>query len=388
MTLINRIGNRLNSLYINHSISNKFWKENEIWMDKLKDMNINSHSEEDELYILSNKLRQKNLSFYENKYIQSGIRVLIQAETPEKGIGSFSIFKNWISSLEFMGIKAEIVFNNENIFEKIKKFKPTFFFTSDHISYLSKIDWENLQSFRKENPFLLAFTASAKHDGNPNEDKRIEFAKKQNVDFFITFRVEEYITNYLSNWTDAGFPVLSIPFAANPLYHYYIPNNNKVFDYIFLASSNPEKSGQYIKYLLKIINNNMGFINGPGWKNNLDLLKREWHSHFYSFAKIGLNLHIPVSLDIKCEINERSFILASCGVFQIMDNPLALNDFFSSKSIVVANNSKDYFEKFNYFLNNPKEKYSYQYNSLVDIYESNTIFHRMDKLITFLKKNQ
>ena len=71
-----------------------------------------------------------------------------------------------------------------------------------------------------------------------------------------------------------------------------------------------------------------------------------------------------------------------------MDNPLALNDFFSSKSIVVANNSKDYFEKLNYFLNNPKEKYSYQYNSLVDIYESNTIFHRMDKLITFLKKNQ
>ena len=107
-------------------------------------------------------------------------------------------------------------------------------------------------------------------------------------------------------------------------------------------------------------------LNGPGWKKGDNyIIPQNLHSKFYSYSKIGLNLHIDLSLKYNSEINERTFILAACGVFQICDNPKSLNDFFRKESIVSAKDSSEYIKFCKHFLVNEEERNSYRSNSKI-----------------------
>lgn len=385
LTKLKNLSPKLYSYYLSFRIPNSIWEFHDFWYKEIEQSKVELIESNNEIFSISEVLRNKLLNDFKNKYQEENIKILIQSETPEKGIGADSIFSNWVTALNYMGVNAKIVYNDQNVTSEILKFKPTLFFTSDHYTYLDKIDWDQIKKYRKQNNMLIALTASAAHDGNSNNKTRIDNAIDRNIDFFISFRTEEYINAYLYEWKSAGYNVLSIPFGANPLVHYCLNNNFKPFDFIFFGSTNPIKSKNYINYLLPILLKFKGFLNGPGWKNNMSNVKRDRHSLYYSFSKIGLNLHIPISLETNSEINERSFILASCGVFQIMDNPKALNNFFTNEAIVACDNPIEFFNKFKYFLDNPQARIPFQINSLKQVYEKNTIFHRMTTLIEFLK---
>lgn len=369
---------------LRHRFNNSFWENTARIIERVHtDQNV--IIENDDFFHLANGYRENCLNFYFNKYIKSTIRILIQAERPGVGIGSFSIFNNWVKALNYMGIDAEIVYNDESILDKINLFNPTLFFTSDSSTYLKKIDWDALNEYRKSNKLLLAFTASSFHDGNTANEPRLEFAIKNKVDFFISFRTNEYIDDFLSTWKKAGFDVLSIPFSANPLYHYYIPSEEKYIDYIFLASNNPDKSNQHISYLKGDIIKKNTLINGPGWTNSFNTwIPQSKHSLFYSKSKIGLNLHIDISLNYNSEINERTFILSACGVFQICDKPLAMNNFFDENAIITADNEKEYHDFCRYFISRPHERLKYSKNAIKQLYDNNTTFNRMDVLVNYL----
>jgi hypothetical protein len=388
LTKFRNISPKLYSYYLSYRIPNSIWEFHDHWYKVIEQSKIELQECDNEIYSISEDLRIKSLNDFVNKYGEDNIKILIQSETPDKGIGADSIFSNWVSALNYMGVNAKIVYNDQNVTAEILRFEPTLFFTSDHYTYLDRIDWCQIKKYRDRNNMLIALTASAAHDGNSVNKTRIANAIERNVDFFISFRTEEYINTYLWEWKSAGFNVLSIPFGANPLVHYCLNNNFKPLDFIFFGSTNPIKSKNYIDYLLPILLKYKGFVNGPGWKSNMLNVKRDFHSVYYSFAKIGLNLHIPISLEINSEINERSFILASSGVFQIMDNPKALNNFFTNEAIVVCENPKEFYNSFKYFLANPRARIPFQINSLKQVYEKNTIFHRMTTLLDFLKNHK
>jgi hypothetical protein len=276
-----------------------------------------------------------------------------------------------------MGVKCEMVPFGVSANDAIEKAGATVFFTSDHDSYIKWLDLERLKKYREKNPLVLIFTASAEHDGNPNAKKRLNRARSYGVDFFVSFREPEYVKEFLPDWKASGFDVISIPFSANPLVQRYIPFPTKPLDYVFLASSNPEKAPRYCRYLKSIFSQYQGVINGPGWNQDHLVLDRRFHSYIYALGAVGINLHIPVSLNLYSEINERTFILACCGIFQLCDAPQVLRRYFSENAVVSAETPDDYVEKFKFFLNNPEKRASYQLNSLRSVYQGNTIFHRM-----------
>jgi len=96
---------------------------------------------------------------------------------------------------------------------------------------------------------------------------------------------------------------------------------------------------------------------------------------------VGINLHIPTSLDLFTEINERTFILACCGTFQLCDAPQVLRHFFPETAVVAADTPAEYAEKFAHYLRHPDQRVTFQLESLRAVYHSHTNFHRMD---TFL----
>ena len=300
-------------------------------------------------------------------------------------MGGQSVFQNWSDGLTFQGVKTEYIPWNRPFNSIIDRFRPDAIITSDHSLYLDQFDWDYIKSFREKHKLLLIFTASHEKEGNSSNQLRLENAKLKNVDFFISFQNEDFIRTNYSDWEEYGYNILSVPFSGNPLIYQYTEIEN-YYDFSFLGSSNPEKVFRYYKYFSKIFQKYNGIIFGPGWNfSNHKILDRKYHKYFYNMASIGLNLHIPSQILNNSEINERTYSLACNGTFQIIDNPKALKYLFPEVDNVVTSDSpKEYTDKFEYYLNNPGEKTSYTLYALEQIYNQNTIFHRMDKFVNYL----
>jgi hypothetical protein len=301
-------------------------------------------------------------------------------------IAGRSVFCGWIEGLQAMGVEAKELTWNTDTTREIQSFQPNVLLTSDYSIYTQQFDWNFIQAYRKQRPLVLILTASPESDGNTPNIPRLEQAKRWGVSFYVSFREPTYILSQLTDWSSYGFDVLSLPFSASPLQYYYVPNQSKVIDYIFLGSINPPKLSAYVHYWLPIVRHYSGLINGPGWGQDGLILDRPLHRLIYSIAKIGLNLHIPVSLESFSEINERTYILACCGLFQLVDKPKSLSTLYGPDDIVCAEAPSDYVDKFRYYLEHAEQRIPYIIKGLHSVYNGHTIFHRMDALMHRITK--
>jgi len=332
----------------------------------------------------SEKLRKQTFLKFKNQFSQYDIKILIHIPN-EFSMGGQSVFQNWSDGLTFQGIKTKYIPWNRPFNSIIDRFKPDVIITSDHSLYLNQFDWDYIKSYREKHKLILILTASHEKEGNSSNQLRLENAKLKNVDFFISFQNEDFIRTNYSDWENYGYDILSVPFSGNPLIYQYTEIEN-YYDFSFLGSSNPEKVYRYYKYFSKIFHNYNGIIFGPGWNlSKYKILDRKYHKYFYNLASIGLNLHIPSQISNNSEINERTYSIACNGTFQIIDNPKALKLLFPEvDKVVTSGSSKEYIDKFEYYLNNPSERIPYTLYGLEQIYNQNTIFHRMDKFVNYL----
>jgi hypothetical protein len=215
----------------------------------------------------------------------------------------------------------------------LKKFKPTVFLSSDHVSYLDRIDWSILEDYKKKNRLLVGLTASISEYGNSPLNERLNWAQNNGIDFYYSFRSQEYLLTRKEYrpFYDSDYNILTIEFGANPLLYIPLPGIERDLYYVFLASSNPDKWERYFKYLPKIVNKYPGFIDGPGWLTINKWADRSIHRYLYARSRVGINLHIADSIDWPSELNERTYILAACGVPQLVDNAMLLGNRFEGK---------------------------------------------------------
>lgn len=361
------------------------WDEHEAWLSVCKGISRLPLPGDDAggpVFALSQRLRREALEAHRNRYADHpNLRVLIHVPPAATSMGGNSLFSNWLDGLRHMGVACEAVETGKATNEAIERFKPSVFFSSDHPSYLRWIDWAGLQRFRERNPLALVLTASAAHDGNTPAAPRLALARQREVDFFVSFREPEYIAEHLLDWRRAGYDVISVPFSANPIWQFHVPFDPKPLDYVFLASINPEKAPRYWTYYSRLLTKYRGVINGPGWRQDGLMLPRPDQSYLYALGAVGINLHIPISLNLYTEVNERTFILACNGAFQLCDEPQVLRRFFPESAVPSAANPAEYAEKFAYYVKNPEARVSFQLESLRTVYAGHTIFHRMSRFV-------
>lgn len=400
--IINKVINKLRILVnkikfriFENNIHRKTWQNYSSiieWAESLTNLS-NSQLEQqiiesDDLIVKKGyELRKKVLAEFKNKFAGENIRIMVHIPTKESSPAGYSLFSNMAESFKFIGIKTELLFVGEDIKEKLYQFQPTIFLSSDHKFYTSKIDWKIINEYKKSHNLEVGLTASIEEYGNTPLKQRLDWGKSIGIDFYYSFRAPEYFNTRIDYkpFFEYGYKIYSIEFGANPILYFPLPNINKDLNYVFLASSNIDKINRYIKWLSGVLNSYPGFICGSGWHKASKWPSMEANKFLFSRAKIGINLHIDNQLDWASELNERAYILAACGIPQLIDNPKLLKNRFSEETMFIASTPKEYADLFKYMINNPIECEKRALKALEEVYESHTTFHRASNFINQLK---
>jgi len=312
------------------------------------------------------------------------IRIMIHLPDYAMSPAGYSLFNNFAQGFEFLGIPVKLHSFDDIVADDLKSFKPTVFLTSDSEHYLRNIDWRAMEEYRKKEKLILGLTASLEEYGNTPLAGRLEWGRNHGVNFYYSFRAPEYIAERKEyrEFDNEGFPVFNLEFGANPLIHYAVPGIERDLDYIFLASINPDKWRRCVDYCVPIFRDYPGLIHGPGWPAIRDQSIVPARDRFlYARAKVGINLHLQEQIEWACELNERIYILAACGVPQLIDHPGLLLKRFSHESMFVAETPGQYVELFNYMLHNREKAEKKALSAQREVFEKYTIFHSIEKFI-------
>ena len=326
-------------------------------------------------------LRQQAEKIFKDKYSgKSTERIAIHVPDPAFSPAGYSLFTNLAESLDFVGVPTHILGWNCNTREAIEKFKPTVLLTSDHASYLERIDWEAIGKYREANYLKIGLTASlAEYDNTPLHD-RLGRAKINQVDFYYSFRDEEYVNqrNEYKPFFDAGYKILYLPFGANISHYYPVAGFERDIDFVLIAT----KKREHAIFMKDIVKRHYGFIDGPGWKHAPRFqFNRERDRYIYARAKVGLNVHLPEQIDWACEVNERTYQLAACGVPQVIDHPKLLDKLFSKDALFIADTTKQYLEYFETIINDSETGQKRALIAQKEVFNKHTTYHRADSFM-------
>jgi hypothetical protein len=301
-------------------------------------------------HALKKQTEQKFKHMYAGKNIE---RIMIQTPDPVFSPAGYSLFTNIAECLNFLGVPTHILGWNDSAGEAVNTFNPTVLLSSDHASYLERIDWEAINNYRGTNRLKIGLTASlAEYDNTPLAS-RLAWAKEHGVDFFYSFRDEEYVSQrkeYVP-FFDAGYKILYLPFGANIMHYYPVAGFDRDIDFALIAT----KKREHTIFMKDIVKHNYGFIDGPGWKHAPGFkFNRDRDRYIYARAKVGLNVHLFEQINWACEVNERTYQLAACGIPQIIDHPKLLDKLFSKDAMFVADTPRQYSDFFEMIINDPK----------------------------------
>lgn len=374
------------------------WKNREsilAWAEKC--LEKKSEYEEPKLYAKSDnplvrqgyELKQKTEKCFKNIFARnSNIRILIHVPDQRLSPGGYSLFTNISEAFEFIGIPTRILGWNDSTKQALDDFHPNILISSDHSVYLERIDWDAIAEYRKNNSLRVGLTAGLAEYGNTPLLERLDWAKKHNIDFYYSFRDGDYIRTRkeYQPFFDKGYKILFLPFGANILHYYPVPDITQNIDYAFLASVNRGKGLRYAKLMIPIVSKYPGVIDGPGWQKIKNFnFNRERDRYVYARSKVGLNIHLQEQIDWAGEVNERTYMLAACGVPQVVDNAKLLPKLFSENALFVAKNPKEYRKYFEMILKNPKVGIERALIAQREVFEKHTTFHRAENFIKQLQ---
>lgn len=333
-------------------------------------------------FILKQEVCQSFKDRYRN---QSDERILIHVPDAHFSPAGYSIFTNLAESLSYIGIPTAILEWNADIDVALAQFMPTTFLTSDHFTYLERINWLDIQEYKKRLPLKIGLTTSLEEYDNTPLMRRLQWAQQNEVDFFYSFRDEEYVHSRAQYrpYFEQNFPVLFLPFSANILHYYPVPGFKRDLNFALMAS----RKREHISYLKEIAAHYSGYIDGPGWQHVTEFtFNRDRDRYIYARTKVGLNVHLPEQLDWACELNERTYQLAACGVPQLIDHPKLIDKLFSPESMFIANNPKEYTALFQELIHNPELGQRKALLAQQEVFAKHTSLHKASAFIDQLSK--
>ena len=327
-------------------------------------------------------LRQSCFSLFRGRCKGSEpVRFLLHCPPSSISPAANSLVRNWADGMEFLGIPVRLLHFDDDVTEVFEEFQPDALLTTDSVDFIQHLDWNRFAEYKKTHRFLVGMSAiPGVMEGRPLAD-RLAWARDKGVDFYYCYSDLEYCRQEYREFLDAGYPVIGIPFSANPLHYYPVPDVKRDLDFVFLASVNMDKWNRYIPYLGELVKLERGLLMGPGWKHYAtNDINPDRDRYLYARAKVGLNLHLDFQLKGANELNERTYMLAACGTPQLVDYPGLLDKHFDEDCFFVGRTPEEYNIQYGYIISNPHEAERKSLNAMRQVFREHTIFHRMEQL--------
>jgi len=324
--------------------------------------------------------KEVELHFKELHAGKTDERILIHVPSPTYSPAGYSLFTNLAESLEFIGIPTRILDWEGDTCQALEEFNPTVLLSSDHESYLARIDWNAIASYKADNRLRVGLTASLEEYVNTPLNCRLEWARKHGIDFFYTFRDQSYVEERAEYqpFFDAQYKMLYLPFGANILHYYPVAGFARDIDYVIMAT----RKSEHATFMKEITRHYDGFIDGPGWKHTQNFrFNRARDRYIYARAKVGLNVHLPEQIEWACEVNERTYQLAACGVPQLIDHPKLIEQIFSRDALFIADTPAQYTQLFHKIMCQPELAQQRALLAQREAFTRHTTFHRADSIL-------
>jgi hypothetical protein len=322
----------------------------------------------DELLTLNNSLRQALLDRHRGCFEDYGLRVLLHAPTSLMG-ALFYIFESWQQCLSFTGIDTRMVLAGDPIVEIVDNFDPNVLITVDHPEVSGALDWSFIYEHMNRHRLLIGLCSDFR-------------TKPREADFYLTFHLDPSQDESLSQ---VKAPLLSVPFAFNPLLHRMSPAQT-LFDFAFVGTNSPVKQKETLDYLIPIVRGNVGILAGTGWPGRFNNLSQADAGFLYNFAAICPNYHLSAQIDTFNEVNERTHVLQACGAFQLCDQPKAMAKLYAEDELVTAATPSEYQSCFNHYLERPEERAIVARRGMIKAWNSFSQFAALRALIDHLRR--
>ncbi len=191
--------------------------------------------------------------------------------------------------------------------------------------------------------------------------------------------------------------IIYLPLAAHPDFHKPMglnPGDSRKYggDVSFMGAGYPNRRLAF----RKLIHHGLK-IWGSEWEGDhvlepyLQLGGRRVSSEecvkIFNGTKINLNLHSSINADQLVSggdfINPRTFELAACGAFQLVDRRKLMDEAFADGELAHFDSLEDLDEKIKYYLANPEERASFAARARERVLSEHTYAVRMQSLIDF-----
>lgn len=328
-------------------------------------------------WLLKKAVESQFRGLYDGKTTE---RILIQVPVPAFSPAGYSLFTNLAESLEFIGVPTRILEWEGDTRTALEEFKPTVLLSSDHESYLARIDWNAITQYKALSKLRVGLTASLEEYDNTPLKRRLAWAFEHGIDFFYSFRDDAYVQTRVEYqpFFEAGYKILYLPFGANILHYYPVAGFNRDINFVLMAT----RKSEHMSYMKNIVHSHAGFIDGPGWRHVQDFhFNRARDRYIYARAKVGLNVHLPEQIEWACEVNERTYQLAACGVPQLVDHPKLINKLFSKDALLVADTPSQYAQLFLNIMREPELSEARALLAQKEVFARHTTFHRADSFM-------
>lgn len=218
-------------------------------------------------------------------------------------------------------------------------------------------------------------------------------------DFFAVIQEDPF----LGELAAAGQPnALYLPLAADPQFHRPLdltPGERRTWgaQVGFMGAGYPNRRRAFRRLAHHDFK-----IWGTEWEGDAVLARRvqmqgrrvspEECVKIFNATLVNLNLHSSVQAERLVPggdfVNPRTFELAACGAFQLVDRRTLMDELFWSDELATFETMAELEERIQYFLAHPEERVEYARRGRARVLAEHTYTHRMQALLAFIAQRR
>lgn len=326
-----------------------------------------------------------------------------------------TIYYGYKNAFEDMGHEFFTYTAGMNLEEFLQSHKPDIFISSSHFFWRKQLDYTLLKKYRDKGMVLVT-----KIDfwNSPLEKFRINEAPEMKKDVEVKRLIRDGLLGdvymHVVEQGDArmsGFETIwpkgyaTLPLAADK--KILIRNYQDKFDsdIAFIGTNLPQKREHFKQWLLPLGKKYNLKLYGQDWtladktSNNIQKVGQFFNipvmksirkptmgigdeAAIYSSSKILVNIHEEYQRKFGGDCNERTFKIPACGGLEITDDVACISKYYKDgEHLVIAKNKNDWFDKIDYYIQNPDKAHKIAKNGMKHTLSHHTYHNRAEDLL-------